>query len=390
MSSPFVSALRKLDSGLFERLFHEISAERVYAYLQPLADTVAPSQTTSRTRGAVLQSLLQREVVLQYARIRFQRDYQGTGNTVLQLGHEDRRKRVWMFAHLDSISYFVEPGSGSQCPLTPYCYHMMQPGRQPAVAVRYDSQRARYEVAAHGTIVTEANGAAFFEPVEPITIRPGDRVCFHVPTEWDRDSDTVRGNLDDIGGAVALVLAAIFLADYNLELMLGLTDEEEGASGAGNQTFCRGGARLLGFFDQPELVIDVDVHEAVQMPDGSGPVGLAPGDGACFAEKASRGRGTVTPPHLYELERQLASELAGVGVRLRENQGGYVSRTEGVNAMLRTPNVALVGFLTANRHFEKGVPTGKLSDLVDLARSAVCLALLTQTPVWREFMQVEP
>jgi putative aminopeptidase FrvX len=387
MSGPFVSALRKLDRQLLERLTREISAERVYAYFQPIADAPAPSQTTSRTRGVIIQSLLDREPALQHGQIRFHRNFERTGNTVVLSGHEERRKRVWMLAHLDSISYFVEPGSAGRYPLTPYCYHMMQPGSQRGVALRYDSQHARYEVAAEGTIVSTADGAVFFEPDGLESIRPGDRICFHAPTEWDRDSDTLHGNLDDIGGAVALLLAALFLADYDLELMLALTDEEEGTSGAGNQTFCRGGARLLGFFDQPELVIDADVHEALAMPDGSGPGGIQAGEGACFAEKASRGRGTVTPPHLYELEWQLASELASVGIRLRENLGGYVSRSEGVNAMLRTPNVALIGFLASSRHFHRGVPEGKLSDLVDLARAAACLALLTKTPVWSDFMQ---
>jgi hypothetical protein len=122
------------------------------------------------------------------------------------------------------------------------------------------------------------------------------------------------------------------------------------------------------------------------MLEGNGPVGLQPGEGACFTEKASRGRGAVTPPHLYELERQFATELAAEGIRLLENWGGYLGRSEGVNAMLRTPNVALVGFLAENRHFEKDVTSANIKDLVDLARAIVCYVLLTQTPIWQEAM----
>jgi hypothetical protein len=289
-------------------------------------------------------------------------------------------------AHLDIISYFIESVSDHGYLLTPFCYHMMHPGRRAAAAVAYNLETHKFEVSAYGDIVTEADGNIYFKPGEQVSLHPGQRVCFYSQMTWERDSGRLRGSLDDIGAAVALVLAAATLADYNVELMLGLTDEEEGVAAAGNQTIGRGGARLLRYFDQPELVIASDIHEAVPMLEGNGPVGLEPGDGACFAEKASRGRGVVTPPHLYQLQRQLAPELAAEGIRLRENIGGYIGRTEGINAMLRTPNVALIGFLGENRHFEKDVTSANIKDLVDLARVVVCYVLLTQTPIWREVM----
>jgi hypothetical protein len=116
---------------------------------------------------------------------------------------------------------------------------------------------------------------------------------------------------------------------------------------------------------------------------------MRPGDGASFAEKAARGLGEVTPPHLYEFKRRLAEELGTVGIRLRENLGGYVSRTEGINAMLRTPNVSLIGFLGENRHFQRDVESANIADLVDLSKAVVCFALLTTTPYWREFWNIQ-
>ena len=385
-TSPVITALNQLEPNLFSRLRTEITEERLYGYLQPLADTLAPSQTVIYTRAPVLEQLLRANGMLERANVQFERNYQNTGNSVLLLGQEAHHKQIWLLAHLDIISYLIEPGANGRYPLTPLCYHMMHPGRQTAVVVGYDFETRGFKVAAAGDIITEADDCIFFEPYEQVSLRAGQRVCFHSQLAWDRESSKLRGSLDDMGAVAALLMAVTVLADYKVELMLGLTDEEEGIAGSSNQTICRGGARLLRYFEQPELVIASDIHEAVAMLEGQGPTGLKPGDGASFAEKGSRGRGGVTPPHLYELQRQLAAALATEDIRLRENIGGYVSRTECVNAMLRTPNVAIMGFLGENRHFEKGVTTANMKDLVDLARAVVCYVLLTQTPLWREVM----
>lgn len=145
-----------------------------------------------------------------------------------------------------------------------------------------------------------------------------------------------------------------------------------------------GGSRLLRYFDQPNLVIASDIHEAIEMYGGSGPINFKPGNGASFVEKSSNGLGEITPPHLYELMRLLARALESKGIYLTENIGGYVSRTEGVNAMLRTPNISLIGFLGANRHFQSDVESANINDLVNLAKSVVCLSLLTKTKIWKE------
>lgn len=387
-ANSLIAALKALDPHLFSRLHSEITAERLYRYLQPLADTLAPSQTVSYTRAPLLEQLLRDEGLLEHANISFERNYQNTGNSVLLLGHNAQCKQVWLLAHLDIISYLIEPPRNGRYPLTPLCYHMMHPGRRAAAAVRYNLETRDFQISARGDIITEADGTPFFEAYDQVALQPGQRVCFYSQMVWDQDSGELRGSLDDLGAVAALILASSFLADYKIELMLGLTDEEEGIAGASNQTICRGGARLLRYFDQPELVIVSDIHEAAPMLEGAGPDDFKPGDGASFAEKASRGRGTVTPPYLYELQRQLATELVTENIYLCENVGGYVSRTEGVNAMLRTPNVAILGFLGQNRHFEKDVTTANINDLVNLAQAVVCYVLLTQTSIWREVMQL--
>ena len=125
------------------------------------------------------------------------------------------------------------------------------------------------------------------------------------------------------------------------------------------------------------------------MYGGKGPDDFRPGNGASFAEKSAHGLGEITPPHLYELKRKLAAELNTVGIRLKENKGGYLSRTEGINAMFRTPNISLIGFLGENRHFQKDVESANIKDLVDLSKVVVCFALLTTTAYWQHFWQIQ-
>lgn len=381
-----VQALKQLDPGLFHRLHSEITEERLYRYLKPLADTLAPSQTVTFTRAPLLEHLLLADGILERDTITFQRNFQGTGNAVMSVGHQGAVKRVWLLAHLDIISYLVEVAANGRYPLSPLCYHMMHPGRRAGVAVHYDLTKRGYVISAQGEIISEEDGSVFFAPSNEVALGPGHRICFHSELAWDRKSGVLSGSLDDSGAVVALVLAAIFLADYDVELVVGLTDEEEGVAGSSNQTICRGGARLLRHFGQPELAIVSDIHEAAPMLEGTGPEGFRPGDGASFTEKASRGRGAVTPPHLYQFQRQLAHDLLAENIHLCENLGGYVSRTEGVNAILYTPNVAIMGFLGEDRHFEKQATTANMRDLVSLAKAIVCYVLLTQTPEWSEVL----
>ena len=295
-----------------------------------------------------------------------------------------RAKDIWLLAHLDQISYMVEQAKDGRYPLTANCYHLMDPGRRPAAALGFNLQTASYEVITHGEILTKkTEEIPFFVPAHPVALHQGVRVSYTSQLEWNRATGEVQGSLDDAAGAAALILAAQFLARYDIELVLGLTDEEEGKAGMGSQSIGRGGGRLLRYFDQPQLVIASDIHEAADMYGGTGPADFNPGDGASFAEKAAHGVGEITPPHLYELERQLARELQEEGISLRENIGGYISRTEGVNALLRTPNICLMGFLGVNRHFQRDVELGNIKDLVNLAKSVVCASLLVKTALWK-------
>lgn len=380
-----LTALQSIDPSLFDRLHAQITAEGMHRYLKAVSETPAPFQTAAHTRGRVVERLLREDGVFDADGASCDVDFQGSGNTVLRLGQRPRRKSIWLLAHLDTITYLVQPGSPDRYPLLPICYHLMEPGQRAAMAVEYDLNANGYSVVSNGVIeVADSDSEPVYLPDQPAVLKPGTRICFHADLDWDRSTGAIEGNLDDAAGAVALAAAFRFLAHYDLELLLGLTDEEEGPAGTGSQAFSRGGARLVGLFEPPELAIVSDIHEAVSMYGGRGPTDFAMGDGASFAGYSSRGVGAVTPGKLYALQRQLAIELAEVGIQLNENGDGYVSRSEDINALKATPNVALLGFLGANRHFQRGPEHANLNDLVQLSKAVVCLCLLTKTDVWRQ------
>ncbi len=381
-----VPLLNKWDPMLFNRLREEITEDRLYSYLKPLSDTAAPSQTVPWTRARVLRQLIERDGWLHHPNVHFDGNYKGTGNVALTLGPKFTEKRVWMIAHLDEVSYFIEPAVGGRYPLTPLCYHFIPVGRRVrSQALEYSLDKREYIVAGYGDIVTEKDGTIFFEPEGKQPLRAGQRVCFCHELTWDRTTGVVQGSLDDIAGVVPLVLAASVLKDYDVEVLFALSDEEEGPAGAGNQTFCRGVARVLNDYDIPDLVFDVDGHSADSRGGKAAPDTLKPGQGASFAEKGSQGRGGITPPTLYELERKMAAELRPLGIDLQENVGGYVSRTDGgVNGMMRTANVVLLGYLSSDAHYDTQPTTANMKDLVSLARAAVCYALLAHTDLYRE------
>ena len=368
-------------SDLAARLDAEITLDRAHRALSALESVAAPSQTARWTRAPVIERLLHEDGVLAAADAAWHGDYEGSGNAVLLLGHEPKRKRVWLLAHLDQISYLVNPGEDGCYPLMPLCYHMQREGRRSAVALAHDLRRGELAVQARGVIDVSGESVTFLVN-EGGPLGPGARVVYDSRLTRDRDSNAVRGYLDDSLACTAMVLAASVLRHYAVDVLFGFTDEEEGPPGDANQSFGRGGRRLIDRFAAPDLVIASDVHEAEATGHGPGPRNLRPGDGAVFAERSSNGRGAVTPPHLYALQQHLAIALHGYGTRLRENWGGYVSRGEDINAMAATPNVALLGVLCSNRHYARDQPAANLADVLDLARSFVAYTLLVHSDLW--------
>jgi putative aminopeptidase FrvX len=320
--------------------------------------------------------------MLDAAGVEWHGNFGGSGNAAILLGNDASRKRVWILAHLDQISYLVDPGRGARHPLVPLCYHMQRSGRYDAVALAHDLALGTLTVRARGAIEVEGT-AANFVTQDGVSLGPGTRVVYASRLAWDRDTNQVTGYLDDSLACTAALLAAGVLRHYPVEVLVGLTDEEEGPPGDANQSFCRGGRRLIDLFDRPDLAIVSDVHEAETTIHGPGPGSLRPGDGAVYAERSSNGRGSATPPHLYALQQHLAAALRQRGTRMQENWGGYVSRSEDINAVAVTPHVALLGILCSNRHYALDRPAANLEDVLDLARTLVAYTLLVHGDLWR-------
>jgi hypothetical protein len=356
-----------------------ITPDRVLRYLSALADTPAPSTAASAMRAPVLRSLLQADGAFTGTRLTLDPNFGNSGSAVAMTGDGDRVSNLWYFAHLDTISYLVQPRVGARYPLVPFCYHLIHDGVRPARAYRYELANNNYSVCAEGEIISEG-GIPYFRSTERDTqLRPGDRV---VPVATCRATadGTFIGHVDNAGGVAALAVAAPVLAQAGVAAMLAFPDEEEGPLGTGSQVMGRGGSRIVGMLPPPDLAIIADVQQAGGDPQAAVPAGPTNttrlGQGAVLSEFSSLARGAVTPPHLYALASFWADRLVESGVKVQESNNAYTSRSDDVSVLLKTPNILLLGFPGFNRHFDRAVPSANLFDIVDLAKSLVYASVL--------------
>ena len=125
----------------------------------------------------ILKRLLAADGAFDTGRLRLDPDFGGVGSPVIFTGAEGTEKPFWAFAHLDTISYLVQPEQGGRVPLVPYCVHLMHDGECPANAYRYDLESNRYRVVAEGRIELAA-GSPFFRAKTPgVQLAPGDRIA---------------------------------------------------------------------------------------------------------------------------------------------------------------------------------------------------------------------
>ncbi|MBC6460261.1 hypothetical protein [Actinomadura sp. HBU206391] len=354
------------DPGVVARAVEQITAPRLLEILRMVADVPAPSGASSPTRGIAVE----RWWTARHAAVPYQRDVSGTGCDVISAGEGG----LAVLAHLDEISYLlrdrVRPGVWR---VTPYCYHLAEKP-SPARVIRFDPTGA-FHVLCAGELV-EQDGDHFLHHPAEVDLGPADRVVLASPVACDPESGLVTGSLDNAAGVAAALAAADVLAGLGLPFSCYLTDEEEGPAGSSSQTISRGAMRLLRTRPAAPMTVAVDIH------------GLAPAEldavdfhrrpwGASLAEYSSGGRGSVAPPWLYHSVRELLTPLAADGVPVRANVGGYVPRSDDVVAMTYSNRVIILGYPGINRHFDRGLPTANIHDLVALARALVILGAAT-------------
>jgi len=335
-------------------------SEVLWAILQPVADTHAPSQTVTYTRAAVIADLLRQHASGSY---RFTKNYRRTGNGLLQLGASP--PRLIFSAHADEFSYLIGAGNKNDgYPLQPFCSDRTTIDYQ-AVALRYNIASDRLEPVARGLLKRiGADSSPVFFPAEG-RVSPGDRIVYHHPLQ--KEGDTLYGSLDNAGSVAACLLAALALLKLapDTPVAFAFTDEEEGPP-ALNASFGRGARRLARQPELPPLVVNVDGHNISDWCQLS--------KGASFAQASSGARGAVTPPRLYVTFQALAADMAKAGILLQENMG-YVSRSDDVAWMEVTPNILLLGFPLDNPHFNQAPPSASLEDLLHLAQTVATTAL---------------
>lgn len=345
-----------------------ITVARTLALLRVVADTPGPSGASSITRGRQVAAWFAGEG-LSRAGVRFSLDEGRTGCDVLSFGEGGLR----MLAHLDEVSYLVDgiEASPGLWPVAAYCYHLAE-APAPARALRFFADGTWQEID-HGDVITK-DGSLFYQGSLGADLEPGDRVSLASEVALDAGSGLVTGSLDNAAGVTSALLAASVLAKLGIPFSVVLTDEEEGPSGASSQTISRGAMRYFQQAGDAPLTVVIDIHG---VPDSDAPHvrGHTVPWGASLAEFSSHGRGSVAPPQLYAAARSYLCEDNLIAQGARPNVGGYVPRSDDVVAMTSTNRVLILGYPGLNRHFDRGLPSANIGDLMQLARALVALAV---------------
>lgn len=336
--------------------------ERAVDVLRFFADTPAPSQTASWTKGPGVKSIIDGWELKNYS---WDPNFKGTGTGLLTIGNR-KDAPVWIVAHWDVISFLIKEKNESGYLLTPFHHHLMKSGSQPGRVLRYDLPQEKYRVVSTGKI----HGGEFpaYQPDEPVELRPGDRVVYHTPMQ-EKENHICTGQMDNAPGCAGALMAGAILSKLpGVSVHICFVDEEEGPVAVGSTSFSRGSRRLLRFLPPPDLAIVVD-HHTVSKGDENPHMG----NGALYKEQASDTRGGVTPPWLYETVRSLA-EIYSPNVQLNENRYANVSRSDCVSLMKVTPNIVLCGPPTVGRHYVDGLYKCSVFDVAHLARSLAMIA----------------
>ena len=357
-----------------------ITPERVRRYLSALVDAPAPSTLAGPLRLPLLRRLLAEDGALGSGRLHLHPDFERTGSPAILTGTPDPIKPLWYFAHLDTISYLVQPQAGDLYPLVPFCSHLILDGERAARAYRYDLGRNAAGIVAEGRLVSRAGTPSFRPDPGAPPLRPGDRIVMVSPFREGPGAGLFTGSMDNAGGVAALAVAAAVLAEAGIEAMLAFADEEEGPVAPGNQMIGRGASRLIGLLPAPDIAIVADVQQSGGEPDADTRDGIVNstrlGAGAVLAEFSSFARGAVTPPDLYALALHVGGLIGPLGALVQESNNAYSSRSDDVGVMLKTPNIVLLGFPGVNRHFDRGEPRAHLDDVVHLAKALVYMSVL--------------
>ena len=333
-------------------LFSEIN---VFNILEKIANTNAPSQTVRFTRAQVIGDIIRS---FPGHNLRFDPDYKGTGNSLLWNGEEE--PWILFFAHADQISYLVESEVDHNLwRLLPFCKHLSEI-EVPAVSLRYSLEQSCLIKMASGHLFSRMERERLIPYFSLLDgdLQTGDRIVYDTPLTCREG--IAYGNIDNAAGVTACIIASLSLNEAFPFSGLGFvfTDEEEGPA-EDPVYFARGARRLFKQIRKPEYCVNVDGH---------GGLASGQGNGAFYTEKTGEGVAAITPPDLFRKIKILAEELRSEGILFLENISP-VSRGDDVACLEVTSQVLSIGYPSTNRHFDRGLPSVSISDLVHLAKT---------------------
>lgn len=366
-------------AGIMDMLDRIVTGEAYFRIFQQLSDNYSPTLTVSRVQGALVEQILL-DGAGNSERITLDRNARRSGTITVKVGA--RQPALWLSAHADICSYLTGAWDGAGYPLTPFCSHRATAGARSAMALGAPRGLGPLERLAEGQMISYEDGTVRFECARD-DLPLHTRVVHHLAAAWDRDSGRVTGFLDNEAGSAALLLAAQVLSHFDVAALLLLNDEEEGPVDKGNQGFSRAANRLLHrtpIGEHPNYAIVIDGHSQEQPLKHN--TATAFGKGASFTGLSSNSRGAVTPPQLLAFTRDLASWLRPHGIDLIEHPG-YVGRSDDISMMQFTPNISIIGYPGAYSHFEQR-PMSYMSDLVNLTKTLVLMALIAQDEGWQQ------
>lgn len=360
------------DPELWNLVETTVSATDLAHVLRIVADAPAPSGMATLTRGTAIRAWWEDRVGESSASV-YESDVARSGCDTISLGDGGIR----LFAHIDEVSYLIRRPTADPLvwQVTAYCYHLAtRPA--PARVVRVTASGA-VSVIGSGEIY-EDDGHIYYRTPDANGICPGDRIALFSPLAVDASHGLTTGSLDNAAGVAGCLIAGIVLEKLAIPFSIALTDEEEGPSGQSSQTISRGAARLCSTIEPASLSVAIDIHGLSDAERTASEDHRLPW-GASLAESSSSGRGSVAPPQLLAGAMDLLAGVHEQGVRSRLNVGGYVPRSDDVVAMLHSNRVLILGYPGINRHFDEGLPSVNLHDLVELAKALIVLAVGVHT-----------
>jgi putative aminopeptidase FrvX len=364
MASWFDSA--KIGEHQVAKVEGAITHDRAFTLFKEIADTHAPSQTVSFTRGMKIEQLLG-PALAGIRSSRFASDFQGTGNVALMLTDTPR---AVIIAHADEISYLLdEKPEGETIALLPFCSHRSE-GVWPARVLRYDAKEDTMKVQATGSLISRKQSDRLIPYLTNLSgkVEIGDRIIFDYPLVRN-DANMVFGKVDNAAGVSACLAAILAVTEFAEvpPVWFVFPDEEEGPP-VSNSTFARGARRLMHSLDVPAstLFVVVDGHDTGSHGN--------PGSAALFTEKESLCRGAVVPPHLYAGFKDFAAAIRNHGVEVVQHSQ-YVARSDSPALMERFRNILLLGYPVKDAHFDMAAPSTSLDAIVALSKAIAYLLL---------------